>query len=155
MTVPRRVVLDANAVDPLVDQPGAFEILEQAITEQRVEVLYTHVTLDELAGVPDLERRRRLILAVVALGRLVPTGAFVLDFSRLNFARLVDDVDAFEAFRSGNLKHTADALIAATAVFEDAAVVTADQRLTSRAQARGLQVLTMLELLARLDGTAS
>jgi hypothetical protein len=34
----------------------------------------------------------------MSLGRLISTGAFVLDFSRLNFARLNDDTEAVEAF---------------------------------------------------------
>lgn len=153
MSVPTPVVLDANAVDPLVDQPGAYEILERALLEGRVTVLYTHVTLEELAKVPDLERRQRLLLALTGLGRLVPTGAFVLDFSRLNHARLNDDVESFDAFRSGNVTHTADALIAVTAAVENALLVTADQRLSGRARDRGLQAMTMPDLLTLLANT--
>lgn len=152
---PTRVVLDANAVDPLVDQAGAYETLSRAVAEGRLEALYTHVTLDELAEVPDLERRRRLILALVGLGRLVPTGAFVVGFSRLGHGRLVDDAEALESFRSGNLKHTADALIAATAAFESAALVTADKRLSGRARDRGLRVLAMTDLLALLNSDSA
>lgn len=156
MDEPARVVLDANALDPLIDQPGAYDFLELAIAEMRIEVLYTHVTLDELAEVPDLERRRGLLLAMVALGRLVPTGACVADFSSAGHARAHDDPEAVEAFRLGNLKHTHDALIAATAEFENAALVTADRRLTARAQARGVRVRTMTALLKALGhGTAS
>jgi hypothetical protein len=50
--------------------------------------------------VSDAERRSRLLLAMVDLGQLVPTGACVADVSRLDFARLMEDVDAVEALRS-------------------------------------------------------
>lgn len=152
--VPVRVVVDANAIDPLIDQADAYETLQAAITAGTIEVLYTHVTVDELAVVPDEERRKQLLLALLALGRLVPTGAFVVGYSRLNHARPVDDAEGFEAFRSGHLKHTADALIAATAAAEQADVVTADKRLVARSQARGLRAIsmpTLLEMLALPD----
>jgi hypothetical protein len=119
----RRAVLDSNAIDPLVDLPGAYEALRAALDAGRVELLFTHVNIDELAAVPDLDRRSRLLLTLVDIGRLVPTGACALDVSRLNFARLNDDVDVVEALRSGNVDHTRDALIAVTALHEGCALV--------------------------------
>jgi hypothetical protein len=82
------------------------------------------IPLDELAAVPDLDRRSRLLLILVDIGRLVPTGAFAVNVSRLNFARLSEDADVVEALRSGNVDHTRDALIAVTAVYEACALVT-------------------------------
>ena len=147
----RRAVLDSNAVDPLVDLPGAYEALRAALDAGRVELLFTHVNIDELAAVPDLDRRSRLLLTLVDIGRLVPTGACALDVSRLNFAWLNDDVDVVEALRSGNVDHTRDALIAVTAVHEGCALVTNERRLTARARDRGVEVLTTLDLLAEVD----
>ena len=97
---------------------GAYEALRAALDAGRVELLFTHVNIDELAAVPHLDRRSRLLLTLVDIGRLVPTGACALDISRLNFARLNDDVDVVEALRSGNVDHTRDALIAVTALHE-------------------------------------
>lgn len=148
--VPARVVLDSNAVDPLVDDPESYEVLASAVSQGRVELLCTHISIDELAEVPDLERRRHLLLTLVSLGRLVPTGAFVVGYSRLNPARLAEDLEAFEAFRSGDLQHTADALIASTGVAEDADIVTADKRLAGRVRSRSLKSLAMPELVALL-----
>jgi rRNA-processing protein FCF1 len=145
-----RAVLDSNAVDPFIDIPGAYEAAEKAIESGDLELLITHVNIDELAETGDLERRCRLLLAAVSLGQLVPTGAFVLDFSRLNFARLNEDREAFEAFRSGNIDHTRDALLAATAQFEQCTLITNDSRLAGRARDRGVPVLTSAELLARV-----
>lgn len=157
----RRVVVDANAIDPIVDLPGAYEALRSSIDQGQLEVLFTHVTIDELAETADKDRtsakkdrRSRLLLLLVDLGRLVPTGAFVLDFSRLNFARLGTDDEAVEAFRSGNIDHTRDALVAATAQFEQCALVTRDKRLTNRARDRGLEVITPIDLLAEFGFNA-
>jgi predicted nucleic acid-binding protein len=146
----RRAVLDSNAVDPLVDLPGAYEAVRAGLDAGEVELLFTHVNIDELAAVPDWDRRSRLLLVLVDIGRLVPTGAFALDYSRLNFARRYEDVTVIEALRSGNIDHTRDALIAATAVFEACALVTNEKRLTARARDRGIEVLTTFDLLAEL-----
>jgi predicted nucleic acid-binding protein len=146
----RRTVLDSNAVDPLIDLSGAYESVRAALDAGQVELLFTHVNIDELAAVPDVDRRFRLLLTVVNIGRLVPTGAFALDVSRLNLARLNEDVDVIEALRSRNVDHTRDALIAATAIYEGCALVTNERRLTARARDRGIEVLTTLDLLAEL-----
>jgi hypothetical protein len=146
----RRAVLDSNAVDPLIDLPGAYEAVRAGVDAGRVELLFTHVNIDELAAVPDLDRRARLLLVLAAVGRLVPTGAFAADFSRLSFARLSQDADVAEALRSGNVDHTRDALIAVTAVYEACALVTNERRLTARARDRGIEVLTTVDLLAEL-----
>jgi hypothetical protein len=143
-----RVLVDANAIDPLVDMPGAYEVLRAAVDAGELELLFTHITVDELCATPDEERRAHLLILLIDLGRLIPTGAFVMDFSRLDFARLDDDDDeAFEAFRSGNIRHTRDAMIAVTAQVEQCAVVTFDRRLTNRSRSRSLEVLTPTDLL--------
>jgi hypothetical protein len=99
--------------------------------------LWTHVTIDEIAETGELSRRARLLTIAAALRpRLVPTGATVVGYSRLGFARPSQDAEAVEAFRQGNIKHTEDALIAATAAVEGCPVVTGDRTLTHRAKAR-------------------
>jgi predicted nucleic acid-binding protein len=146
----RRVVLDSNVIDPIADRPGAYEAIRAAVDAARLEVLFTHITVEELAGIPDPERRSLLLLVLIDLGHLIPTGAAVVGFSRLDFCRLNDDTEALDAFRSGNIDHTRDALIAATAQFEQCALVTNDKRLTGRARERGVEVLTVFDLLSEL-----
>ncbi|XVV05371.1 hypothetical protein ACQPW3_08245 [Actinosynnema sp. CA-248983] len=143
-------MIDSNVVDPLADVAGAFEALESGVDASALEILYTHVTIDELSGVPDADRRSHLLLLLIALGRLVPTGVFVLGYSRPNFARFsTPEVDrVWEVLKSGNIRHTRDALIAGTAVFEQCALTTNDKRLAGRARACGLEVLSGAELLA-------
>jgi hypothetical protein len=149
----RLVVFDSNAVDPLIDVPGAYEALESAVRAGDLKILYTHVNIDELAETPDLDRRCHLLVALASLGQLVPTGATAVDYSRLNFCRLNDDEDVFEAMRSGSIAHTQDALIGATALFEKSALVTNEHRLAKRSRERGIEVLTSPELLSEFGFT--
>jgi predicted nucleic acid-binding protein len=151
----RRVVFDSNAVDPLADRSGAFEAVQAAVQSGALEVLYTHVTIDELVEIPDVDRRATLVLLLTAVGRLVPTGTAAVDFSRVNFCRLgaEEDEDVMEALRSGNIDHTRDALIAATAIFEGCALVTNERRLTNRSRERGIEVFSSNELFAELGFT--
>ncbi|WP_282790949.1 hypothetical protein [Streptomyces sp. CC224B] len=145
----RRVVFDSNAIDPLAVTEGAFETLREATASGSLEVLYTHITIDELTAIPDQERRSLLVLLMVGLGRLVPTGTAAVGFSRLNFCRAGSDADGdlLEALRSGNINHTRDALIASTARYEKCALVTNERRLTARSREWGIEVLTTQELL--------
>lgn len=145
----RTVVIDSNMVDYVLGLPGRYEAFLSAIEQGRLELLFTHVTLDEIAATPDEGRRGLLLVNLVSLGRIVPTGAAVMDFSRLDYCRFTDEDDfgALEAFRSGNIKHTRDALIASTARYEKCALVTFDERLTKRAREHGLEVLTPEQLL--------
>jgi hypothetical protein len=145
----RRVLLDANALDPVLNASGAYEALEDAVSSERLEVFFTHVTVDEIAATPDLERRQWLLNLLVFLGRPIYTSGAVVDFSRLNFCRLMaDDDETFEPLRSGSIKHSRDALIAHTALNERCALVTNEKRLAARARDQDVEVLTTVELLA-------
>jgi hypothetical protein len=103
----RHVLLDSNALDPLLTQDGAYEVLDQAVKAERLAVFFTHVTIDEVAAIPDLGKRQWLLNLLVFLGRPIATSDMVLGASRLDFCRLIaDDDTAFEPLRSGNSKHS-------------------------------------------------
>lgn len=144
----RRVLLDSNALDPLLTQSGAFEVLDQAVSSAKLEILFTHITVDEIAATPDLEKRQWLLNLLVFLGRPILTSGAVADFSRLNFCRVMaDDDDTFEPLRSGSIRHSRDALIAHTALNEGCALITNEKRLAARARQQGVEVLTTPKLL--------
>jgi predicted nucleic acid-binding protein len=145
-------MFDSNAIDPIAETAGAFEAIRAATETGRLEVLYTHVTIDELVAIPDLDRRQQLTLLMVALGQLVPTGATVLDFSRLDFCRLGadDEQEMLEELRSQSVRHSRDALIGITARTEGCALVTNDERLAKRAADIGVETLTTQALLDEL-----
>jgi len=149
----RRVVLDSNGVDPLIDLPGAYEVARAAVTAGRLELLFTHVTVNEIGATPDPCRRSRLLGVLVDLGCGVPTGAFALDVSELDHAALSDSVDAVEALRSTSIRHTRDALIATAALVQPCALVTNERRLRNRARERGIEVLGTIELLSEFGFT--
>lgn len=145
----RRVLLDSNALDPVLTRFGAYEALEAAISSAKLEVFFTHITIDEIAATPDPEKRQWLLNLLVFIGRPMLTSGAALDFSRFNFCRLMaDDDDTFEPLRSGNIRHSRDALIAHTALHEGCALVTNERRLTARAKEQGVEILTTAELLA-------
>jgi predicted nucleic acid-binding protein len=145
----RRVLLDSNALDPMLTWVGAYDVLEEAANSAKLEVLFTHVTVDEIAAAPDLEKRQWLLSLLVFLGRPVATSGFVPGFSRLNFGCVMADDDvAFEPLTSGNAKHLRDALIAHTALKEGCALITNERRLAARAREQGVEVLTTADLLA-------
>jgi rRNA-processing protein FCF1 len=145
----RRVLLDSNALDPMLNTFGAYETLEAAVKSAKLEVLFTHVTVDEIAVTPDQDKRQWLLNLLVFLGRPVFTSGAVADFSRLNFCRVMaDDDNTFDPLRSGSTKHSRDALIAHTALNEGCALITNEKRLAARARDQGVEVLTTAELLA-------
>jgi hypothetical protein len=151
----RRVLIDSSALDPLLHALGAFESLEEAVESGNLEILFTHITVDEIAATPDLEKRQWLLNMLVALGRIIDTSGAVLDFSRLNFCRVMSDDDQdFEPLRSHSIGHSRDALIAHTALNEHCALVTNEKnRLPARAREQGVEVLTTAQLLAEFGYT--
>jgi hypothetical protein len=158
----RIAVLDSGAYDTLIDVAGAYDAARAAIDADDLEVLYTHVNVDELAATGDLDRRRRLLFAMVSLGQYVPTGTFMFgderrpgDYhgSRLDAGRLADERDKpiIEALRRGNVHHTNDALIALTARYGHGVLAirhNGDTTLADRARGVGIEAKTILELLA-------
>ena len=146
----RRVVVDSNAMDPLMDLFGAYDAVRAAVDKGDLEILFTHVTVEELAAIPDYERRCRLLIFLIDLGRLVPTGAFIVGASRLDFGRPCDDDESVRLLMGQGVTHVRDALIGATALVDGCALVTHDSRLTGRARERGVEVLTTDDLLAEL-----
>lgn len=146
----RRVVLDNCALDPLVDLPGAFDVVKRAVEAGELELVATHILREEVARAPEEIRAKKE--AFIDLAKDVPTGAFILEKSRLDQARPSDETEAIERLRSRNpgLKHANDALIASTSMYEDCALLTTDIRLGKRAVEVGKEVLHPLELLAQL-----
>jgi rRNA-processing protein FCF1 len=146
----RRAVLDSNGVDPLVDLPGAFDLVKGAIEAGKLELLSTHVLAEEITATRDPIRRAKL-QALVDLTRMVTTGALIFDISQLDQARLSGSAAPVQALQAGNPeKNSKDALIGATAFHEQCALITSDQKLRREAKALGIEVLHARELLTEL-----
>lgn len=143
---PDRYLLDSNIFDKLVDDDAALEIAIQLVESGRVAFLSTHVQTDEIKRTPDSERVRRLLKVPV---EQVPTYGVVFGVSRWGMARF-SDAEPFESLRGDNRDHTRDALIAATAQFEQATLVTEDRTLRNRALKQGIDTIKWRELRDRL-----
>jgi hypothetical protein len=159
-----RAVLDNDAWNRLIDTPGARDAVRAAVDAGRVELLCTHINIDEASAAAD-PRRGELLAAITSLAQNVPTGAFVLDTSKWSEARLSSDEDAalINSLRSagdphqrrpdqplGNVRHTNDELHAATARFEGCALVTDDGRLRRRRGERRVEILSFEEFLEKI-----
>ena len=76
----RRAVVASDAMDPLIDLArGLRKRLRRAGDGGDLKILFTHVTVEELAAIPDYERPIvALLIFLIDLGQLVPTGAIIL-----------------------------------------------------------------------------
>jgi hypothetical protein len=106
-------VLDSNAVDRILDSPDLNGRVATAVQSQGLRLLYSHITIDEIAKIPDVRQQRRtdLLSWVTTFCSPVPTGGFVLDRSRLGMARLGEANGVIPYLQSDKGDHTLDALI--------------------------------------------
>lgn len=154
-----RYLLDTNVVDCLAGDFDGASRIAGAVDRGRIEVLVTHVQIDELAAIPDQERRSTRFISLVRVRpRLVETSLFVFDLSRLDLARLSDEREA-EAFNrhlgggTARTRHAGDATLAGTAATLGAAFVTEntqDRARTLRGHP-GLRIISYREFLAEVD----
>lgn len=143
---PERYLIDSNIFDKLADDEATLKVATRLVESGHVVFLSTHVQADEIARTPDPDRLHRLLSVPV---EEVPTYGFVVGYSRIGMARLSES-EPLESLRGGNLDHTEDAMIGATAQFEGATLVTEDRTLRSRAQKQGIAVIGWSELRGRL-----
>ena len=142
-----KFVLDSNVYDLLVETSEMRAKVIHACETRDIELLMTHVQFDELMAMPDKEKRA-CILAMPFTP--VPTYGAVLGTSRIGLSRY-GEPEVIDTIRSVDKNHTNDALLAATAKFEGAVLVTNDDRLTSRAPEIGVETWRPSRLLDLLD----
>ena len=126
---PRRFLLDSNVYDQLVASPERQIEVIGSCQSGEIELLMTHVQLDELTAMADDAKRRRTLAIPFTP---VPTYGMVLGTSRVGLARFGES-ELIDSVRSEEGNHTNDALLAATAKYEQAILVTNDIRLSRRA----------------------
>jgi rRNA-processing protein FCF1 len=136
-------IIDSNVYDVLVETPKRQRSFIDAHERDLVEFHVTHIQIDEIDAIPD-ETLRNRIAAIPFV--VTPTYGIVLDTSRLALARF-GEPERIDDIRSESGGHTHDALLAATAGYEGAILVTGDHRLTNRARAEGIEVWTARQLV--------
>jgi hypothetical protein len=151
-----RVMLDSNIFDEIIKTPGLAGQMRSLTASGRLDIVVTHVQEDELARIPDTEKRRAIQQVP---RRSVPTAVLVLDVSRLGQARLGEGHEGgleYDTLHGDNSKRVQDAVIALTAAAEAEdvdAFVTVDDRLARwvRAKAKTLRVWNFSELQLRVS----
>jgi predicted nucleic acid-binding protein len=145
-----RFVLDSNIYDHLIETPELQRQVIDAHQRGEVEFLMTSIQLDEITEVPDGTRRN----AMAAIPFVVtPTYGIVLGLSKPGLARFGES-EQLDAIRSQHRNHSEDALLATTAKYEEAVLVTEDQRLAKRARELGVEVWgakRLVELMVSLS----
>lgn len=147
----RKYVVDTCLVIALAkERPDAYEPLRQAVGEGRIELLSTHVVLDELLRYEYGEERARQVLVFWELTRPIATGVFVMNESRIGHAR-VGGEGVYERLKGPSAKRTGirDAMTATAAHMDGLPFVTEDRRLRERCLIEGMDALTLDELVAR------
>jgi predicted nucleic acid-binding protein len=96
----------------------------------------TSIQVDQISKVPDAERRNAMSAIPFVI---TPTYGLVLGLSKVGLARF-GEPERVAAIDSAAGNHTEDALLATTASYEEAVLVTEDHRLRSRAIAEGGEV---------------
>jgi rRNA-processing protein FCF1 len=148
-----RYLIDSMILDRIAETVGALDLVQQLRAAEQVELVVTHIQEDEIAEIKDARKRA----AISAIPRTVAaTYGFVVGVSRVGMARLGED-HPIEAIRGSNWqKYTNDALIAATAQFESAVLVTDDRRLRTRAvRELGIEALGWPAFHGRLEAAAA
>ena len=137
-----KCVVDTNILNRLVD--GALRPEDLPADS---EFVATHVQVDELNRTSDVERRARLFLMfATTVNAVVCTESFVLDASRLGYAKLSDGI-LYTALKAdldvknrGKANNVQDALIAEMAIVNGYMLLTADSHLAEVANKHGCSV---------------
>ena len=137
-------MLDTDVIDKLSQEMDAVRQVGEAVDRGDIELIVTSVQVDELARIPDVEKRSLTVLALLGCrARLVPTSMVVLDVSRWDLAQWGDEAesagyDLHLGTGSNRTRHAQDATIAATAAKLGATLVTENTKRIGLARCVGI-----------------
>ena len=134
-------MLDTNVIDKLAADPELVDLLSLSAQRGEIQLLVTHLQIDEVLEIGDHARaRREALLQVLANlpAERVPTYGFLLDRSRLDHAALASDNHAalFRELTRSNPRHHEDVLILLTAAWLYADLVTENRKDLAKMAAR-------------------
>ncbi len=146
-----KYIFDSNIFDDLVSGKLDIDCIVKYKSGSNVDFFITHIQVDEINECSDKDKRAKLFLLMSEIRPIViPTSSFVLDRSRLGYARLGDRV-ILEELRRRNIKHTEDALIGETAIKDNLTLITNDRTLHKRVSDAGGRVIFVDEFLKRIS----
>lgn len=128
-----KLMMDTNVVDELMAAPALLSQLRQAVDAGAVQLLITHIQIDEVLNMgPSKRAKREALIQLLAVlpARRVRTYGVVVDLSRFDNAILASDGHAATLLEltGGNTRHNEDALIVLTAAWFFADVVSENVR---------------------------
>ncbi len=146
-----RFMLDTNVVDALLGSAALTGGLCDAVAAGEIELMVTHLQVDEIGETPNSrsERRDALRDALVRIPvEYMITYGCVIGRSRVGQSAIVDGAGEalLERLRDTKSKHSEDALITSTAHRHGATLVTNDKGALSRARSEGIAAITVAEL---------
>jgi hypothetical protein len=142
--------IDSNIFNKIVFEPGAFALVERLIRHGAIELLVTHVQIDQVADTPGEGKRKRL-QRLVPWVRVVPTHGALYDVSKYDMARYTDAAVERDIDEVQRVNRARDALIGVTAKWDGVTLVTEDRKLRRDASALGVAVLKWPQFIARLS----
>lgn len=154
-----KLMLDTNIADDLLVRLLLLPTLRAAVDSGRVELLVTHLQIDEVMEIPDSrsERRDALVNVLASLpARRVDTYGDVMGRTRMGHGMMASTEHSrlYNELISGNIRYQEDALMVLTAAWFWAEVVsnnTKDMpRMAKRVGINSYTTRELLDLLPRL-----
>lgn len=145
----RRFFIDSNIFDKIADEPGAASLVKTLVEHGAIELLVTHVQIDEVTNTSDAGKRKRL-LSLVPWVRVVPTHGAIWGVSKWGMARWTSEPVERDIAGIQPRNDAKDALIGVTAKWDGATLVTEDGDFARDAFAQGVAVLNWREFIAIL-----
>ncbi|MCE9621004.1 MAG: hypothetical protein K8R99_01520 [Actinomycetia bacterium] len=154
-----KLMVDTNIADDLLVRLLLLADLRAAVSSGRLELLVTHLQIDEVMETPEnkSERRDALVNVLASLpARRVATYGFVVGRTRLGFGMLASSEHSqlYDELISGNIRHQEDAILILTAAYFWADILsnnTKDMpRMAKRVGIRSFTTREFLDLLPRL-----
>ena len=148
-------LIDTNIGDFLWDEE-LIEEVNTLIEEKEMELLVTHIQIDEWKGISEEEKHQ----GIMSLDwEKLPTGAAVFGVSRFDESRFGDGSEGglnIEVIRNkhgeGDYKHTEDSLIASTAERDADYLVSNDRRMKNQVRKKGtVQVINQKEFRDKIE----
>jgi predicted nucleic acid-binding protein len=148
-----RYVLDTSTALRIIDDSALLNKIQRLVESGTLELLVPATARRELlAG--DCPGQADAKEQLLGLCRPVPDGGFIVGTSAVGESRIGDPY-WIEVLRQRKPKHNNDALIASATRFEDASLLTGDDRQARQTQKLMRSAPTLENLLRRLDDTGT
>jgi len=157
VAAPRRYLLESNALDYLSENPDVVDLIVEASAQDKLVLLVTQLTIDDLNQIPDAVWRADLQALFDRLPvEQAPIAAFLIpDVPRARPTYPGEAVypasdDQARLFQVPGGDHRADARQAISAKAAGATLVTSDASLVRKALAHGISALSAADFAAEV-----